>query len=166
MKVGRASALLPAMTLLLAGGCRPGHPMWAHRLADAKIARLERHWNLQLTMPALGDSAVLRAVQGHLSLILNRQEMSTAFLAPLPDAFGTYDIAFDSVARGSGPSSGPPDVLAFVVGDSVFLRLAPQADISVVLAGTWRGDSIAGRWYTSDRAGPNALGHFVLRANR
>ena len=134
-------------------------------LADPTVARLEGHWTLELSLNRGGVSGtVARQGEGTVALVLNRERNTTSAFGSPPELFGSYDFPFDSLGRGVAPSPGPPDAWAIVTADSVFVRLSPQSDISVVLAGVWRGDSIAGRWFTSDRAGPNALGDFVLRS--
>jgi hypothetical protein len=155
-RVGVACAALALLA------CRPHRAVWSARLATPAVARLEGEWNVHLALA--GDTAQTgRAVDGLIALVLNRQRRATSLFGLLPDAYGSWDIPFERLGPSVAPYPGPPEVWARTRGDSVFVRLSPRVEDAIVLAGTWTGDSITGRWFTAERAGPNALGAFVLR---
>ncbi len=169
MGVGRGDGPLAARyfgaclaVVLAAAGCRPDRADWSHHLAAPAVARLEGVWSLDLTLAGVTDSGRPRHADGVVSLVLNRQRQTTSLFGALPEAYGSWDFPFDRLGPSVAPYPGPPEVWASVRGDSVLVRLSPRVEDAIVLAGVWQGDSITGRWFASERAGPNALGDFVL----
>jgi len=151
-----------AVVVLAVAACRPDHATWARHLASPAVAPLEGVLTLELTLAGVTDSGRPRRADGVVSLVLNRQRQTTSLFGALPEAYGSWDFPFDRLGPSVSPYPGPPEVWASVRGDSVLVRLSPRVEDAIVLAGVWRGDSVAGRWFSSDRAGPNALGDFVL----
>ncbi len=158
---GWQSAIL---AVVLVGGCRPDQATWQEQLALPVVARLEGIWTVDFGVTsAIGSSPHRVREAGTLALVLNRERVTTSLLRAPPVAFGTYDIPLDSLGIGGGGPLGTPDVWVAVLGDSVTLVLSPKAEYHITLTGTWHGDSLAGHWATEQRAGPNAIGDFVLR---
>ncbi len=150
--------------MALLGACLPDATAWHERLALPVASRLAGIWTVELGVTsAIGFPPHTIRQAGTMALVLNRERVTTSLFGQPPVAFGTYDIPFDSLGISSSTPWGTPDVWVTIAGDSVTLILSPKAESPITLAGTWHGDSLAGRWTTEQRAGPNGIGDFVLR---
>jgi len=138
---------------------------WRARLAEPTVARLGGSWAIELQADSgdYGHETVRARTVGALALVLNRERVATSLLGDPPVAFGTYDIRLDTMGIVTGVAAGTPDVWVELRGDSLVMTLSPEAKWPISLRGFWQGDSVTGRWRADQRAGPSAIGDFVLR---
>jgi hypothetical protein len=150
---------------VLVASCRPDMAAWRNRLAEPAVARLDGAWAVDLRADSgeYGHPTTRASVNGALALVLNRARVTISMFGDPPLVFGTYDIPLDTLGLVTGETAGTPDIWVSRRNDSLVVELSPQAKWPITLVGTWRGDSVVGRWQANQRAGPSATGDFVLR---
>jgi len=153
---------LTIMLTIGAAGCRRDLTAWRAALATPAVQHLAGSWQVDMTVATAGaDSG--RHVTGSIALTLNEEMLAAPGLDSTPEAFGTYDLDITPFAFAIGNASGVPTVVAALSGDTLRLILAPGSSAPAMLRGAVQGDSVSGRWSVHQRAGPDALGNFVLR---
>lgn len=166
-RCGGALCIVLAVAAIV--GCDDGRS--AEVGADSSAARrLDGVWTIQLDVdrlrlePVAGSKGQRRSVRGEIALVSNHWLAGGDDL-PRPTQYGTYDIDFSTM--GFDPRHGgqlPRAAARMRDRDSVELVLEPDdPHESLHLQGTWRGDSIAGRWSLEPvRAGGDAAGTFSM----
>lgn len=171
--------LLLSGTLVASAACGGGGGVSrSARVADARP--LAGVWDGAFTLdaPPLGfDTAALRgARQGRVrgtfaflpNHVLTAAVATGTELAVAPSLYGTYDVDFTPFGFDVRRPDRVPDLVGVAAaGDSVLLLLSPSDDrAQVLLAGTFRRDSLVGTWrlQSAGRGSSSAGGHFVLVA--
>lgn len=154
MALWRGARLVPMVAIALA--CARRAPV------DVEAARrLEGDWALTLTVDPSPGPALPAEIRGTVALLVNRSAVRVPDFPGAPLAVGVHDLTLGALAPG-GEGSRVPAVVATLVGDSAVVVIGPNGTRPIRMRGVAHGDSIAGRWSATQRAGPGFSGAFTL----
>jgi hypothetical protein len=167
-----AARWLIALAMIAALACRDRGSARSARQA-AESADLEGAWEveLQLERPVAlvtEKPGPPRDLRGHFAFVRNDSRRDRYPTIGIPDYFGTYQIDFVSFGFSPSTRRDLPSAVAKVYGrDSVLIALDPtEAEVTVILRGAMRADSLIGTWTVSSRRVGGGGSYVMRRASR
>lgn len=157
--------------MIAAPACRDSASALNARQA-AQSADLEGAWevDLQLERPVAlvtEKPGPPRGLRGHFAFVRNDSRRDRYPAIGIPDYHGTYEIDFASFGFSLGNRRDLPSAVAKLYQrDSVLIALDPtEAELTVILRGSLRADSLIGTWTVSSRRAGGG-GSYVMRRAR
>lgn len=157
-------------------GCQEAPPPPRERPVGSD--RLTGVWDVALVKDEAPRTAHKAPIRGTLSFleprgpkVVNASDLPE-LASSVPVAYAVWDIDFSPLGFDPRPVGRVPTAMAALdtspAAPTVRVVLAPDVSPRVLLIGSWRGDSLVGRWrlVTEGRVGLIASGRFVLIPRR